>query len=297
MSFLYQAARVQRGAFLGCINHFHVAGPFLTILNRLSNRPAFLASFSSFVAATATAPPPRCCPPPPNPDAATIAARPQDTAKLVQRNGGKAPLTMGSFQKLVDGLGPPPPPAADPPHVLPPPAPGAKGADAPSTSVPTWQEMGFSPDEPPTAVFKGGESEALSRLAKCLEDEKWVAGFEKPATDPSAFVKPATTVLSPYLKFGCLSPRLFHAKLADVYKRHKVRAGGREEERGGRALSVRKRRGPGGNSPASQLRQSSLQFRAWGTYRLVGVTRQGSLSGLRCCAQACDAAHATGWWF
>lgn len=29
----------------------------------------------------------------------------------------------------------------------------------------------------------------------------------------------ATTALSPYLKFGCLSPRLFHERLADVYKR------------------------------------------------------------------------------
>lgn len=40
--------------------------------------------------------------------------------------------------------------------------------------------------------------------------------FEKPKTDPSAFIKPATTVLSPYLKFGCLSVRVFHARLAQV---------------------------------------------------------------------------------
>ena len=35
-------------------------------------------------------------------------------------------------------------------------------------------------------------------------------------TDPSAFEKPATTVLSPYLKFGCLSTRLFHTQLLQV---------------------------------------------------------------------------------
>lgn len=44
------------------------------------------------------------------------------------------------------------------------------------------------------------------------DEHRWVAGFEKPNTDPSAFIRPATTVLSPYLKFGCLSARTFHAR-------------------------------------------------------------------------------------
>jgi cryptochrome len=48
---------------------------------------------------------------------------------------------------------------------------------------------------------------ALSRLEEAFKDPKWICGFEKPATDPSAFDRPATTVLSPYLKFGCISPR------------------------------------------------------------------------------------------
>jgi hypothetical protein len=39
-------------------------------------------------------------------------------------------------------------------------------------------------------------------MAEHLVDKAWVAAFEKPKTDPSAFEKPATTVLSPYLKFG-----------------------------------------------------------------------------------------------
>lgn len=30
--------------------------------------------------------------------------------------------------------------------------------------------------------------------------QKWVANFEKPKGDPSAFLRPATTNLSPYLK-------------------------------------------------------------------------------------------------
>ena len=57
---------------------------------------------------------------------------------------------------------------------------------------------------------------ALARLADQLADEDWVVQFEKPKGDPSAWPKPATTVLSPYLKFGCLSDRLFYAKLHQV---------------------------------------------------------------------------------
>ncbi len=43
-----------------------------------------------------------------------------------------------------------------------------------------------------------------------------MAAFEKPKGDPTAFIKPATTVLSPHLKFGCLSPRLFYEALQRV---------------------------------------------------------------------------------
>ena len=62
--------------------------------------------------------------------------------------------------------------------------------------------------------LQGGETEALARLAEQLSDKGWVAQFEKPKGDPTAFdPSPATTVLSPYLKFGCVSPRLFYESL------------------------------------------------------------------------------------
>ena len=44
--------------------------------------------------------------------------------------------------------------------------------------------------------------------------------FEKPNTSPNA-LKPATTVLSPYLKFGCLSPRTFYWRLEEIIKKGK----------------------------------------------------------------------------
>jgi hypothetical protein len=197
----------------------------------------------------------------------------QDTGALVAANGGKAPLTMQAFTKLVDRVGDPPAPLAAPAGV-PPPAAAVLAQERGPLGVPTLAEVGFA--DAPTTIFKvrsvrgrpagaaavarplddaantphprvrahkratthqhahvrvrthapthdsapwqGGESQALARLEASLADVKWVCGFEKPATDPSAFEKPATTVLSPYLKFGCLSPRLFYARLAAVYK-------------------------------------------------------------------------------
>jgi hypothetical protein len=84
---------------------------------------------------------------------------------------------------------------------------------------------------------------------QCVCHVQWVADFEKPKGDPALFDPPATTVgivqlkyhashpgnaltclcisvklstmqvLSPYLKFGCISPRLFHSQLTQVRQR------------------------------------------------------------------------------
>ncbi|KAF6258816.1 6-4 photolyase [Scenedesmus sp. NREL 46B-D3] len=134
-----------------------------------------------------------------------------DTGMLLRAAGGRPPQTMQSFTKLIDKVGEPPAPLPAPAG-MPPPGPVTEAV----TSVPTLAEVGF--DQQPTTVFKGGESQALLRLEDYLADTRWVCGFEKPKTDPSAFVRPATTVLSPHLKFGCLSARLFHQRLLAVYR-------------------------------------------------------------------------------
>ncbi|CAI5466934.1 unnamed protein product [Closterium sp. Yama58-4] len=87
-------------------------------------------------------------------------------------------------------------------------------------AVPTLSELGYSdaeafPKEDVTPL-RGGETEALRRLDECLSRTKWVKEFEKPKGDPSALAPPATTVLSPYLKFGCLSSRLMYARIQEV---------------------------------------------------------------------------------
>eukprot|EP00775_Hariotina_reticulata_P005382 gene5382-5617_t len=137
-----------------------------------------------------------------------------DTAYLVKQAGGKVPTTMQSFTKLLDKAGAPAAPLEAPAAV---PAPNeALINEASGTHVPTLQEVGYK--QKSTTIFKGGETEALARMEQYLGDAKWVCAFEKPQTDPSAFEKPATTVLSPYLKFGCLSPRLFHQRLLVLYR-------------------------------------------------------------------------------
>ena len=62
---------------------------------------------------------------------------------------------------------------------------------------------------------QGGETLALKRLEEHMADKAWVVQFEKPKGNPAALT-PATTVLSPYLKFGCLSVRVFYQRLQQV---------------------------------------------------------------------------------
>eukprot|EP00522_Entomoneis_paludosa_P003287 CAMPEP_0172468758 /NCGR_PEP_ID=MMETSP1065-20121228/62036_1 /TAXON_ID=265537 /ORGANISM="Amphiprora paludosa, Strain CCMP125" /LENGTH=287 /DNA_ID=CAMNT_0013226217 /DNA_START=20 /DNA_END=883 /DNA_ORIENTATION=+ len=51
----------------------------------------------------------------------------------------------------------------------------------------------------------------------------WVASFEKPKTSCTTVGdNMSTTVLSPYMSLGCLSPRMFWWKVSDAYKRASV---------------------------------------------------------------------------
>jgi len=141
-----------------------------------------------------------------------------DPNVLIAKNGGKAPLTMQSFQKVVDKAGPPPAPAADPPSSLPP----CGAVPSGEYLVPSLSDVGYGEEhmKESNKPVEGGETAALARLAKYMADEAWVASFDKPKGNPTTFTPyPATTLLSPYLKFGCLSPRLFYAKLREVYNR------------------------------------------------------------------------------
>ena len=66
-----------------------------------------------------------------------------------------------------------------------------------------------------TPIVHGGESLALQALEESLQDANWVASFEKPKTSCTS-LKPSTTALSPYLSWGCLSPRQVWFALDDA---------------------------------------------------------------------------------
>ncbi|XP_024538612.1 (6-4)DNA photolyase [Selaginella moellendorffii] len=134
---------------------------------------------------------------------------------LIAKNGGKAPLTFQSFCK---NLVPATKPIGNGPSSIPPTG-DLHGIKV--VPVPTLEELGYTDFHEDFSPFRGGETVGLTRLEDSLANEKWVCEFEKPKGDPTAFIKPATTVLSPYLKFGCLSSRLFYSRVKEVYSRAK----------------------------------------------------------------------------
>jgi cryptochrome len=70
-------------------------------------------------------------------------------------------------------------------------------------AVPTMAEMGY---EPSTTTIKGGTEEGHQRLQLFFDQPDKVATFSKPHTAPTS-LEPSTTLLSPYLKFGCIGIR------------------------------------------------------------------------------------------
>ena len=104
---------------------------------------------------------------------------------------------------------------------IPPLSPAAlKQASGGELDVPQLAALGYK-DADATSPFKGGEKEGLKRLRRYMLRTDWVAKFEKPKSAPTE-VNPeerSTTVLSPYVTFGCLSSRVFWLELMDVYKR------------------------------------------------------------------------------
>jgi len=141
----------------------------------------------------------------------------RDVEQYMVKAKQKVPSTYAAFCKLFATLGDVPRCAGPVEGPDMPDAPPADAADA-AYNVPSLADMGY-PEiaKPQRVLFPGGETEALDRMRRSLKDHAWVCAFEKPKTHPNALA-PATTVLSPYLKFGCLSPRLFYHELDRIYK-------------------------------------------------------------------------------
>ncbi|XP_015587789.1 cryptochrome-1 isoform X1 [Cephus cinctus] len=139
--------------------------------------------------------------------------------QIIEKNGGKPPLTYHQFQNVVASMDPPQSPVVTVTS-------GCVGnAYTPLKDdhdeiygVPTLEELGFDTEGLLPPVWVGGESEALARLERHLERKAWVASFGRPKMTPQSLL-PSQTGLSPYLRFGCLSTRLFYYQLTDLYKK------------------------------------------------------------------------------
>merc|ERR1719232_2385690 len=144
-----------------------------------------------------------------------------DLNKVIEANDGKAPSTYRQFINIISSMKPP---AIPVPNVC------SKVKNCGITpisedhddlwGVPTLAELGFDTNNIPPPKWIGGETEALNRLDRHLERKAWVASFGKPKMTPqSLYASPAG--LSPYLRFGCLSTRLFYHMLAILYRKIK----------------------------------------------------------------------------
>ncbi|XP_043255405.1 cryptochrome-1-like [Colletes gigas] len=141
--------------------------------------------------------------------------------EIIEKNGGKPPLTYHQFQNVVASMDSPEPPVSTVTSSC------VGSAYTPLKEdhddhygVPTLEELGFDTEGLRPPVWVGGESEALARLGRHLERKAWVASFGRPKMTPQSLL-PSQTGLSPYLRFGCLSTRLFYYQLTDLYKKIK----------------------------------------------------------------------------
>jgi len=142
-----------------------------------------------------------------------------DPEQVVAKNKGETPLSYQKMLGLLSSLGPPPKPLDAPTEL-------SKESKIPSADldkvkydVPSLSELNVKEEELYPCLYPGGEKEGLQRMDEQINMKRasWVRNFEKPKTSPNA-LSPATTVLSPHLKFGTVSARLFYWKLEDVYR-------------------------------------------------------------------------------
>ncbi|KNC82545.1 hypothetical protein SARC_05172 [Sphaeroforma arctica JP610] len=177
-----------------------------------------------------------------------------DPKYLLKINNGKPPLTMQSFTTLAEKKADPParpinaPTAEAMQLMLPRDVPETDKAEGDMYSVPVvenvkdfvalYSSLGVNGDQctideadekennAGTPIVKGGETEALKRLSiKVNNRHTWVATFAKPDTAPTAFDPPSTTILSPYLANGSISPRLFYYAILDCYEKNRKENG------------------------------------------------------------------------
>ncbi|XP_032235657.2 cryptochrome-2 [Nematostella vectensis] len=137
--------------------------------------------------------------------------------QILEMNEGKPPVLFKDFEAIVRKLGPPENPVESITRK------SFMNCICPITSthsekfgVPSLAELGIKPADVTCGdIWVGGEREALNRLG-ILEDKILRSNSSKNC-DGSSVLFPSRTQLSPYLRFGCLSPKLYYKKLTGAY--------------------------------------------------------------------------------
>ena len=131
-----------------------------------------------------------------------------DVRATLARLGKPPPTSMPQMMALVTKL-PDVPAPLEVPKVVPGLPPGVR-----PTGIPGSSDEGN--------VVRGGETAGLVRLRTILAKDggDWAAKFQKPMT---ASTKLSTTLLSPYLAFGCISARSFYYELKEqIFQKKKI---------------------------------------------------------------------------
>jgi cryptochrome len=132
-----------------------------------------------------------------------------DPAVIIAANNGQVPITYKVFRQLLPIIGKPqePLPLPSTMSVLNGDQFDTTGPEEPVGKIPLLQDLGFSKDEALyTNSWTGGETEALCRLFRYGTTR--VVSMEEPVN-----WLVAKDSLSPYLRFGCLSPRQLFSQL------------------------------------------------------------------------------------
>lgn len=141
---------------------------------------------------------------------------------VLASNNNEVPMRYQSFLGLVENKKVAPAVDITDKHKLKkqhqPPKDAKETANTSCYDVPALIELPLNEAELGPNKFPGGETEALDRMEKMLSRKKWIYEFEKPKTAPNS-IEPSTTVLSPYITFGCLSSRLFYHKLKALLRK------------------------------------------------------------------------------
>ncbi|EDO40787.1 predicted protein, partial [Nematostella vectensis] len=140
-----------------------------------------------------------------------------DTDEVLETNDGKLPMTFDEMAKTAEQLGPPCPPCQTVDKTVFGACITPVGLDhAEKYGVPQLSDFGGKELGRATAklFWKGGELEAMRRLNLALQKKKFI----KPPLSADTLLA-SDRALSPYMRFGCLSPCYILDRLTTEYQR------------------------------------------------------------------------------